>query len=96
MAIIKKILKAVWDEFIYGGHLTSLAAVGILVSVAIVFNQKINICLLIIGYTISQIIYFYDHYRGAEKDFLTNPERAEHIKKMENHFLLLMVFYFLQ
>jgi len=94
MVIIKKILKAVWDEFIYGGHLLSLGASGILAFSALIFNQKNSASLLIVGYAISQIVYFYNHYKEAKKDFLTNPERAEHIKKARDHFLLLMVFYF--
>ena len=91
--LIKKILKPIWEEFVYGGHLLSLGAAGILYSSAIIFNQKVSVPLLIIGYAMTQIVYFYNHYKESKVDFLTNPERVRHIEKFENHFLLFLGFY---
>ena len=92
---IKKNLKFAWDEFIYGGHLTSLGASSILASVAIIFNQKISISFIILGYLIFQIIYFYNHYKESKKDLLTNLERVKHIEKIKNYILIFFGLYWL-
>ncbi len=90
---MKKIIRTIQKEFIYGGHLTSLAAVGILTSVTIIFNQEISAALLLAGYSISQIVYVCDRYKKTGEDSLTNPERVKHIENLKKHFLVLMVFY---
>ena len=90
---IKKILKFVWNEFIYGGHLLSLGASSILCSGAIIFNKKVSIPLLIVGYTMAQIVYFYNHYKEIKKDFLTNSERVKHLEKTKNYFLIICILY---
>ena len=92
---IKKILKFVWDEFIYGGHLLSLGVSGIFCFSAIILNQKISISFLMLGYLISQIIYFYNHLEGVKKNFLTNLERTQHIQKFKNYFLIFFGLYWL-
>ena len=91
---IKKFLKLIWNEFVYGGHLLSLGASGTLWSSAIILDKPISIPLLGVGYTISQIVYGYNHFKGAEKDALTNPERVKHIKKIKRASLPFLIFYF--
>ena len=93
--IIEKILKPIWNEFVYGGHLSSLGASGILWSSAIIFDKPVSIPLLIIGYVISQIVYGYNHFREAGKDLLTNPERVSYIEKIKKFVPFLLIFYFL-
>ncbi|MCK4355065.1 UbiA family prenyltransferase [Candidatus Parcubacteria bacterium] len=90
---IKKITKFLWGEFIYGGHLLSFGASGILCFSAIILNQKISIPLLILGYLISQITYFYNHFKELKKDFLTNFQRTQHIQKSKKYFLIIFGFY---
>ena len=92
---IEKILKSIFDEFIYGGHLLSLGASGILWSSAIIFEKPVSIPLLVVGYATSQIVYGYNHFKEAEKDILTNPERVSHIEKIKKSILFLLIFYFL-
>lgn len=91
---IEKMIKFVWDEFIYGGHLLSLGASGILCSTAIIFNQKFSIVFFMLGYVISQLVYLYDHKKDSKKDLLTNPERGEYFIKFKKYFLILFLFYF--
>lgn len=93
--IIKKILNSIWNEFVYGGHLLSFGASGILWSSAIIFGQAPSMPLLLSGYAISQIVYGYNHFEEAEKDASTNPERVNHIKKIRKHIFPFLVFYFL-
>ena len=90
---IKKVLKFVWDEFIYGGHLTSLGVSGILGFSAIILNQKISIPLLTLGYLVSQVVYFYNHFRELKKDILTNLKRTQHLQKSKKYFLIIFALY---
>ena len=78
---IKKNLKFMWDEFIYGGHLTSLGAVSIVFTSAILLDIKITWDCLLATYLIVQPVYLYNRYKEFDEDFLTNKERTQHIKK---------------
>lgn len=78
---IEKILKFIWNEFIYGGHLLSLGAVSVVFTSAILLDIKISWDCLIVVYLGAQIIYLYNHYKEFQKDFLTNPKRVEHIER---------------
>ena len=79
--MVKKTLKIIWDEFVYGGHLLSLGAVAIALTTIVLLREEIKWSLLIIVYLGAHLIYLCDRYRGLQKDFLTNPERTFHIKK---------------
>lgn len=92
---MKNFLKLLKNEFIYGGHLLSLGAVALLISGNFVFKTPINFFLMIISYSINQIVYNYNHLKESEKDFLTNPDRVEHLKKTERINLLLFFVYLL-
>lgn len=78
---VKHILKFVWDEFIYGGHLLSLGAVSIVFTSAMLLGINITIDFLLMIYLIIYIIYLYDRFKGFKQDSLTNCERSKHIKK---------------
>ena len=95
MSQIKKIIKFLWDEFVYGGHLLSFGASGILCFSAIIIDQKISIPLLILGYLISQITYFYNHFKELKKDILTNFTRVQYLKKFQKYFLIIFGFYWI-
>jgi len=77
---LNKILKFVWDEFIYGGHLFALNAVSIVLMCTILFDFQSRWDFIIVIYLIFYSIYLNDHFKGAEKDFLTNAQRAKHLK----------------
>ena len=93
MPQIKKSIKFLWDEFVYGGHLPSLGISGILCFSTIILNQKISIPLLILGYLISQIVYFYNHFKELKKDILTNLKRTEHLQKYKKYFSIIFLLY---
>jgi 4-hydroxybenzoate polyprenyltransferase len=90
---INKILKPIFDEFIYGGHLLSLGASGIVLTVMVLLNEKISISLLVIAYLIAQIVYTLNHYKELKIDIMTNPERAKYLAKGEKYFPLLISVY---
>jgi 4-hydroxybenzoate polyprenyltransferase len=93
--IFKKILKIIWNEFVYGGHLLSLGAVSIVFTSSILLNLKITWDFLLIVYLGAQSIYLYDRYKGFKKDILTNPERTKHIEKYVKYILPILFFFFL-
>lgn len=95
MRKIKKILKLIWEEFIYGGHLLSLGALGMVWSVIILLGIKTDWQVLIIAYLVSQIVYTYNHFREFKTDLTTNPERVEHLQKSIRWLPLILSFYFL-
>jgi 4-hydroxy-3-methylbut-2-enyl diphosphate reductase len=80
MQKIKKILNSIWNEFVYGGHLLSLGLVSVVFSSAILLDIKITLDFLIIVYLGTQIAYLYNRYKEFKKDYLTNPERTQHLK----------------
>ena len=88
---IKKIVKFLWEEFIYGGHLLSLGAVSIVFTSAILLDINITWDCLAIVYLAIYSIYLYNRFEEIEKDFLTNPERTVHIRKYYKKIPLIIV-----
>ena len=92
--MVKRTLKAIWKEFIYGGHLLSLGAVSIVFTSAVLLNIKITWDFLLIVYLGIQSIYLYNRYKEYKKDFLTNPERTKHIGKYVKYIPLIIFLFF--
>lgn len=78
---VKKALKSIWDEFVYGGHLLSLGSTSIVFASAMLLNIPITWDFLLIVYLITYIVYLYDRFRGLKQDLLTNCNRSKHISK---------------
>lgn len=81
MQKIKNIIRSIWNEFIYGGHLLSLSAVSVVFTPAILLKVEITIDFLIIIYSSTYAAYLYNRYKELKEDCLTNPERTRHLKK---------------
>jgi len=81
---LKRIFYLVWKEFIYGGHLLSLGAVSVVFTSAILLKIKVTWDCLLIVYLGMHSAYLYNRYKEFHKDYLTNPERTKHIKKVIN------------
>ena len=77
----KKLLNSVLKEFIYGGHLISLGAVGIILTSAIVLGIRLSWQPLVIAYLITFVGLLYNRYKEQNSDFLTNPQRTARLKK---------------
>lgn len=77
---MKKILKLIWDEFIYGGHLLSFGAVGITYTTSRLLDSQVTLPILIIVYLFAQSMYSLNRYIEYEGDIETNPDRTHHIK----------------
>lgn len=79
MDVIKRMIK----EFVYGGHLLSLGATGIVLTVILLLNYPIYLIALLIPYLSSQVVYSYNHFREIDFDINSNPERANHIQSQK-------------
>lgn len=91
--VFKKILKSIWNEFVYGGHLLALGAVSIVYTSAVLLNIKITWDFLVITYLGVYTPYLYNRYKEFNKDFLTNPDRTEHIKNYVKYIPLIITFF---
>lgn len=78
---IKKILKSIWNEFIYGGHLQSLGAASIVFVSALLLKIRISWDILLITYLIFYPLYLYNRFKEIDIDYLTNPQRTQHFRK---------------
>jgi len=76
---IKSFLNSVGKEFIYGGHLISLGASSVVLTSAILLNIPITWDFLLIVYLITYTVYLYNRFKEFDEDFLTNPDRTQHI-----------------
>ena len=77
---MEKILKFIWNEFIYSGHLLSLGGSAIVLFSGILLNIKITLDCLLIVYLIVYIVYLYNRFKEIDIDCLTNPKRTKHIR----------------
>jgi len=92
---LKKILNSIWNEFVYGGHLLSFGAVSIVYTASILLDIKITWDFLLVVYLGTESVYLYNRFKEYKVDFLTNPERTEHIKKYVKYYpfiIFLMTF----
>lgn len=78
---IERILKFICNEFIYGGHLLSLGAAGIVFTSAILLNISPRLDGLVVAYLITYSVYSYNRLKEFKKDFSTNSKRTQHIER---------------
>lgn len=88
-----RIISVISREFVYGGHLLSLGATSIVLTVILLLSLDPNSLILIIPYLISQIVYTYNHYREINVDLDSNPERANHLEKQRAWISLFLLVY---
>jgi len=93
--IIEKILKAVWNEFVYGGHFHSIGVTTITYVNSLVLGIKVGWDFLIIVYLGIHSAYLYNRFKEFEIDFETNPERTEYIRKYVKKIPLIILASFL-
>jgi 4-hydroxybenzoate polyprenyltransferase len=95
MANLKKILKLIFNEFIYGGHLISLVAPAFIFIGATLLEKDVDLKLLIISYLIALIIYRYNYYSEFAEDVLTNPDRSQYLKNKIKYYIFSIIICFL-
>jgi 4-hydroxybenzoate polyprenyltransferase len=74
-----KILRAVWDEFLYGGHLQCLGSVAILWTAADLFRLPFPWGLPLSTYAVSYAVYIYNRLLEVKADEVTNPARTAYV-----------------
>jgi 4-hydroxybenzoate polyprenyltransferase len=85
----KNLLKFIWNEFIYGGHLQCLGFVGLAFISGYLLALSLDWRFFVIVYLIFYPIYLYDRLKGIHIDEISNPERTAHFKKYLNKMYLL-------
>ena len=80
----KQVLGFAWREFVYGGHLLSLGAVSIVFTSAVLLDILIAWDFLLVVYLITYTVYLYNRFKEFNEDFLTNPDRTQHVKRYIN------------
>ncbi len=81
MPSIKKIIRFLWKEFIYGGHLQSIGAAGVTFITVNLLKINYEWSIFLTSYLIFYTLYLYDRYKGLQTDKLTNPKRSEHFQR---------------
>ena len=90
--MIKKFLNIIWNEFIYGGLLQSLGALSIVFVSAVLLKIKITWDILLITYLLFYPLYLFNRFKEIKIDYLTNPERTEHLKQYLHLIPLILLF----
>ena len=67
---MRKILKAIWDEFIYGGHLAAIGPALIIFTSSKLLKMPLNILMLGLIYFITYFTYLLDRFLDIKKDNL--------------------------
>jgi 4-hydroxybenzoate polyprenyltransferase len=83
----------VFSEFVYGSHLLSIGASGIVLCLLLILDLPIAYQALLIPYLSSQIVYTYNHLSEGSADELSNPERTKHVKKSKRKGYVLLLMY---
>lgn len=79
--VIRTISKNLGENLIYGGHLISFGAVGIVLTFILLVEENILIIPLLIVYFLTFVSLLHNRYKEKELDFLTNPKRTRHLEK---------------
>jgi 4-hydroxybenzoate polyprenyltransferase len=87
----EKIKNNIINELIYGGHILSIGASCVILTVVFILKLPIQPLLLLIPYLSSQVIYSFNHFRESKLDLISNPERSQY--SQGNRSLFLLFFY---
>jgi len=92
MTKIKKLLRLIWNEFIYGGHLQSLGAASIVFVSGILLKIQITWDVLFVAYLLFYIPYLYNRFKEINIDRLTNLQRTQHVSKYVKFIPIILYF----
>lgn len=92
---MKKVLNWIWNEFIYGGHLTALGAPGIAYMTSVLLGKEINWAFVILLYTGAQSVYLFDRLKDVRFDARANERRSAFLQKKIKFYYVAVVFYFI-
>lgn len=91
---MRKILRVMVHEFVYGGHLLSIGAACTVWSVAILANVTVEWTILFLAYLASQIVYNNDHVTEVDQNGNSlNVERTKYLSQTLNVRNIIMIIY---
>ncbi len=93
MKKIKDVIKFIWNELIYGGHIQSFSASSVIFVSSILLKIPISWDILVIIYLMFYSFYLYNRFKEMDIDCLTNPQRTQHIKRYGKK--IWFIFYFI-
>ncbi len=74
----------IWKELIYGGHFQSIGVSSIVMVSSVLLKIQITWDSLFIAYLMFYPLYLYNRFKEIEIDYLTNPQRTDHLKAYLN------------
>jgi len=86
---MKKVLKAIWNEFIYGGHLAAIGPVIMVLVTCKFLKLRYPLDLLICVYLITYIAYTLDRYLDLKKN--KNDPRLRYMAKYQKIFPIILL-----
>jgi 4-hydroxybenzoate polyprenyltransferase len=92
-SMLLKTFSWLWDEFIYGAHLTALMSPALVLSVLILLDLPINGIFLVIAYILTQIVYSYNFQKEIDSDRIINSRKAIYLQKRAKYFNILITLY---
>lgn len=88
---ISNLTEIIKNEIIYGAHITALASSGLVITIYIMLDIKIDIIALIVPYLIAYIIYTFNYYSELEIDIKTNPKKVKYLIRRKKYYSITMV-----
>ncbi|TQD24433.1 UbiA family prenyltransferase [Methanolobus vulcani] len=73
------LMKILWRELVFGGHLFAIGSVSVVMACSIVFMIPVSWDILFVTYLLFYAIYLYDYLQGASSDEATNSSRAKYL-----------------
>lgn len=92
-AIVAKHIEWLYEEAIYGGHITASGALAKVFFISALLGIWPGALPFLISYMAVLIVYSFDYYRSAGNDMITNPGRAAHFQKISGTFSYRMLVY---
>lgn len=86
------ITKALWKDFINGGHIFAFGAICVAIMASIIFAIPITWDFMLIIYLIFYTIYVYDYFTGAEEDKNNYSSRSEYLQNNDEKMLLATIY----
>jgi 4-hydroxybenzoate polyprenyltransferase len=88
---IKKTLKNIWNEFVYGGHFLALGDAVALYVMAVILNIPVTWDFLVVIYLCVFVANLFNRSDESDHDALTNPVRVKVMEKYVNFFYTITV-----
>lgn len=85
------LLKSIWDEFVYGGHLLALGLSCMVFMSAMLIGVKITFEFLVVIYLLTLAPCLFGRYVDLKEDALTNPERSSYLSRKAKYIPVMIV-----